>query len=80
MYEVRAVLKYEYYSKKDSWEQARLIAYLIAQVNSKKSLKQSDIINFYWDNEQQEKTTYASNEDKMRLQKRAQKYIELLNG
>lgn len=34
---------------KDSWEQARMIAYLIAQTNSKKKLKPSDIIQFAWD-------------------------------
>ena len=34
---------------KDSWEQSRLIAYLIAQTNSKKRLKPSDIIKFPWE-------------------------------
>jgi hypothetical protein len=30
MYEIKAVMDYEYYAHKDGWEQARLVAYLIA--------------------------------------------------
>jgi hypothetical protein len=33
-----------------SWEQARFIAYVIAQVNSKKKIAPSDIMKFSWDN------------------------------
>lgn len=40
---------------KDSWEQSRMIAYIIAQVNSKKHLKPTDIITFGW--EKQNKDT-----------------------
>ena len=40
---------------KDNWEQARLISYLIAQTNSKKKLKPTDIIKFEWDKEQDKK-------------------------
>lgn len=36
---------------KDSWEQSRMIAYIIAQVNSKKHLKPTDIIKFGWENQ-----------------------------
>lgn len=37
--------------KKDDWEQSRLIAYLIAQVNSKKRLSPENIIKFPWEEE-----------------------------
>jgi hypothetical protein len=30
LFEVKAVMEYEYYAHKDGWEQARLVAYLIA--------------------------------------------------
>jgi len=40
---------------KDNWEQARLISYLIAQTNSKKKLKPTDIIKFEWDKTQDKK-------------------------
>lgn len=74
MYEIQAAMNYEYYAHKDSWEQARLIAYLIAQVNSKKQLKQSDIVQFYWEKEENEpKVTKA---DMERLKAKAQQYIK----
>jgi len=34
-----------------SWEQARLVALTVAQVNSTKTVKPTDIIEFDWDNE-----------------------------
>ncbi|MCF0185738.1 MAG: hypothetical protein HUJ98_04515 [Bacteroidaceae bacterium] len=51
-YEIKALMKYDYYSYKDSWEQARLIAYLIAQTNSTKKLRLLDIIRFHWDTDE----------------------------
>ena len=51
IYEINAAMKYSYYKHKDSWEQTRLIAFLIAQTNSKKHLELSDIIKFKWDEE-----------------------------
>ena len=40
---------------KTKWEHTRFIAYVIAQTQSKKKLKFSDILKFDWDSE--EKTT-----------------------
>lgn len=74
MYEIRSVMDYEYYANKDSWEQTRLIAYLIAQVNSKKQLKQSDIMQFYWEEEVKQPTTNKA--DVERLKAKAQQYIK----
>lgn len=47
--------------QKDSWEQARLIAYVIAQSNSTKRLKPSDIIKFGWEQTDDKQTTNQSN-------------------
>lgn len=81
MYEVRALLDYEYYSHKDDWEQARLIAYLIAQVNSRKTLRLKDITEFYWEKERgEEGDTSISREDIERLKNKAQAYLEKING
>lgn len=78
-YEIRSLMKYEYLAYKESWEQARLIAYTVAQVNSKKKLKLSDIMNFYWDNEQDKDKSSnnieMSNSELERLQKMAEQYI-----
>lgn len=77
MYEVRAVMKYQYFAYKDSWEQARLQAYVTAQCNSTKKLKPSDIMQFYWD-KSEEDDTYISNEDVERLRDKAKQYETII--
>lgn len=77
LYEVKAVMDYDYFAYKDSWEQARLIAYLIAQTNSRKQLKQTDIVKFHWDRDESE--TYISNADVERLREQAKQFENLLN-
>lgn len=73
-YEIDAALEYQYYSYRESWEQARLVAYMLAQVNSpKKRLKLEDIIKFPWDNK--EEVQPISEEEIKRLQKKAQSYL-----
>lgn len=81
MYEARAIMKYEYYAYKDSWEQARLVAYLIAQVNSTKKLKISDITSFYWDEEKAANAdTSMSNADLERLREKAKMFESIINN
>ena len=71
LYEAKALLKYSDYSSRDSWEQSRLVAYLIAQTNSTKKMKPSDIIKFSWDNEEH---NGISNEEIERLRNKAKAY------
>lgn len=78
-YEVRAALKYSYYRTKDNWEQARLVSYLIAQVNSKKKLKYQDICEFPWEKENTDEDTKISKEDIERLNKLAEDYLSKTN-
>lgn len=79
MYEVRAVMDYEYLAHKDSWEQARLVAYLVAQSNSSKKINITDIAKFYWEKEEAgSNTTALSNADKERLKEMANQYKQLL--
>lgn len=73
-YEINGLMKYEYYKEKEDWEQARLIAYVIAQVNSKKKLKIEDIIPFYWENNQEK--IASSKEEFERLKNKAKEYLE----
>lgn len=79
-YEISAALKYQYYSIKDGWEQARLISFLIAQTNSKRSLKFEDIMVFPWEKEEntQEKQKITK-EDIERLKQKAEEYIKQQN-
>ena len=48
-YEIDALLDSYYLKHKDSWEQARLIAYMTARVNSKGDLSPTDIMKFHWE-------------------------------
>lgn len=75
MYEVQPLITSMHLKHRDSWEQSRMIAYIIAQVNSRKKLNPTDIIKFAWDNEKEiNKETIMSNEDIERLRKKAKEY------
>lgn len=76
LYEARALLKYSDYSSRDSWEQSRLVAYLIAQVNSTKKLRPTDILKFKWDDEEH---IGISNDEIERLRNKAKTYEQNKN-
>jgi hypothetical protein len=79
VYELYPLLNNIFNKNKESWEQTRLIAYLIAQTNSTKHLKPSDILKFGWDcNETEEKETSISNEEITRLKNKATNYLNTL--
>ena len=75
-YEIEAVIKYQHYANIDDWEQTRLIAYVIAQTNSKKRLKLEDIIKFPWDSQYKTESQTISKTDIERLNKLAQTYTK----
>lgn len=78
MYEVRAIMKYQYYAHKDEWESSRLIAYLIAQTNSKRKLSFTDIVKFHWEKEEEsEEETTISKEEIERLKREADQYYKI---
>lgn len=61
---------------REAWEQTRILGYIIAQANSTKTLKQTDILNFPWDEpEEATKEETVSDEDMTRLRAKA-KQIE----
>lgn len=78
MYEMRPLIKASHLKSKDSWEQSRMIAYIIAQSNSQKRLKPSDIISFAWDEEKPNDNTSVSNDDVERIMKKADELIKYL--
>lgn len=69
-------MDYDYLAYKDGWEQTRLVAYMIAQTNSAKRLKLTDILKFHWDDE--EAVTSISNEDVARLRDKAKQYEQFI--
>lgn len=73
-------MNYSYYRNKESWEQSRLISYLIAQVNSKKKLRLQDIIEFEWEKEKNIENQKITQEEIEALQKQAEEYEKLFNS
>lgn len=61
----------------ESWEQTRMIAYIIAQCNSTKKIKLTDIIRFDWDNKID---NTMNEEDIQRMKEKAKQMEDILNG
>lgn len=66
------------YSDKNGWEQARMISYAIAQVNSKNTITPESIMTFPWDEQPQKVETTA--EDIKRLKEQAETIAKRLYG
>lgn len=76
-FEIKAILKYQHYANKESWEQTRFLAYLIAQTNSTKKIQISDIMKFPWDSESNDNVVTKKEADE--LKERAKAMEQLLN-
>ena len=70
-----------YKKSRNSWEQCRFISYVLAQINSTKKLKLTDILSFTWDKEEEDdKNTIITNEDIERLKNKAKQYLNTQYG
>ena len=78
MYELEPLISNLHRKDRNSWEQARMISYIIAQTNSTKQLSPTDIMKFDWD-EAKEKDTSISKDDIARLQAKANQFINTQN-
>ena len=67
VYDIYSMLQY---ADSTSWEQTRWLMYVIAQVNSRKQLKVTDILNFSWD--QTQKNITITDDDIKRLKEKAE--------
>lgn len=75
-YEVSLLLDNIQYSEKNDWERSRFESYVVAQINSKKKIKPTDLVKFSWDNEQSDKpSTEISTQDIERLKKKSEEII-----
>ena len=63
---------------REAWEQTRLLGFIIAQSNSTKTLKQTDILRFPWD-EEEKKDTIVTDEEMQRLRAKAKEVESQLN-
>lgn len=82
-YELRIICDSLHLRIKDSWEQARMISYVTAQINSKKRLRPTDLISFAWENTdqqqaQQQQEPTLTMEDVERIKKAAKEREKLL--
>ena len=77
-FEVELLYENLKYADRPSWEQNRLLAFILAQVNSKKKLEMTDIMSFPWDENYEEKNIEMSNEDRDRLREKAKAFEKLL--
>jgi len=77
-FEVELLYENLKYADRPSWEQNRLLAFILAQVNSKKHLEMTDIMSFPWDDNYEEKNTEMTNEDRDRLREKAKAFEKLL--
>lgn len=77
-YEINLALQYSYLKHKDSWEQARLVCYIQAQINNKKKLKVDDILPFFWDKIEKDEPIIEK-KDIERLNKKVYDYLSHLN-
>lgn len=64
-------------SRRSAWEQSRLVAYVIAQVNSRKQMRPSDIVPLPWDGETSgDRTPEPMTEEEKREIEEEMKYYE----
>ena len=77
-YELSIICDSLHLRTKDNWEQARLIAYVMAQVSSQKHLKPTDIIKFAWEKTDKSNTQPMTIEDFERLKAAALEREKLL--
>lgn len=80
MYEVRALMEYAYFAKKDSWEQSRMIGYITAQVQSKRKIKPQDLMEFPWEKEQDAENQGITTEQVDALRSGAKFFEEQMNS
>lgn len=75
-YEIEALIENKWRKTKESWEQARLQAYITAQVNSTKKIEMSDILTFPWEKDIKVEDTQ---EDKEALMKEIKEWEKIMN-
>ena len=78
-YEVEALIENMWMKSKESWEQARLQAYLTAQVNSTKRIDMTEFMTFPWEKIETEKID-DTKEDRETLMKEMKEWENIMNN
>ena len=77
-FEVELLYENLKYADRPSCEQNRLLAFILAQANSKKKLEITEILSFAWDENYEEKNIEMSNEDRDKLRAKAAMFEKIL--
>ena len=78
-YEVSLIVDNLKYLDRNNWEQTRFQVYANAQMNTKKHLKETDIMKLPWDNGDVDGEKEIETVDVDRLREKSQKIINRLN-
>lgn len=78
-YEVEALVENMWMKSKESWEQARLQAYLTAQVNSTKKIDMTEFMTFPWEKVETEKIE-DTKEEREALMKEMKEWENIMNN
>ena len=76
MYEIKALLKYQYYRNQEEWEQTRFLGFISAKSNGAKISKLENLVKFQWEKKEKQIPQFMSDEDMNRLQNKAKWMIE----
>lgn len=79
-YEIPELVKGLNLKSRESWEQTRLLAYMTAQVNSTKTIKPTDILQFEWDEKEPVEEKMISKEDIKRLSIKTDEVLKKLKN
>ena len=80
LYELNWILPNLYYCNKTILENTRFISYVIAQTQSTKPLKITDIMQFEWEKGTTKNNTTVSTFERERLENKLKNRLEKLNG
>ena len=78
-YEIEALIENMWMKSKESWEQARLQAYLTAQVNSTKKIDMTEFMTFPWENVETDKIE-DTKEEREALMKEMKEWENIMNN
>lgn len=78
-YEIEALIENMWMKSKESWEQARLQAYLTAQVNSTKRIDMTEFMSFPWEKVETEKIK-DTKEEREALMKEMKEWENKMNN
>ena len=80
LYELNWLLPNLYYCNKTVLENTRFISYIIAQTQSTKPLKITDIMQFEWEKESTNNNTKVTAAERERLKNKLKNRLQKING